>query len=177
MPIIRQTRGRTRGREARANCAGFSLIELMVVVAVVAILAVVAYPSLGAVINSNRLSANANELVASLQFARSEAIRRNAQVSVCGSADGATCGGAWSHWLTVLESDDSILRVAAAKAPVQITANVSTITYRPTGLATAAAITVCIPGESPPENQRVVSVTVAGRVATAVANGGGNCPS
>ncbi|MGY1410331.1 MULTISPECIES: GspH/FimT family pseudopilin [unclassified Luteimonas] len=176
MPIFQQTVDPRRGRGLPRRGAGFSLIELMVVVAVVAILAVVAYPSLTSVINSNRLSSNANELVASLQYARSEAIRRNARVSVCGSSDGATCDGTWTEWLTVLDSDDSILRRAAVRSPVQITADEDSITYRPNGFATAAAITVCIPTASPPENQRVVSVTVAGRVATAAANGGGACP-
>src|SRR5690606_4323840 len=73
MPIIQQTVDPRRGRGLPRRGTGFSLIELMVVVAVVAILAVVAYPSLTSVINSNRLSSNANELVASLQYARSEA--------------------------------------------------------------------------------------------------------
>src|SRR5690606_10966940 len=77
MPIFRQPVVRPAVRGARRRGAGFSLIELMVVVAVVAILAVVAYPSLTSVVNSNRLASNANELVASLQHARSEAIRGN----------------------------------------------------------------------------------------------------
>ena len=176
MPIIQQTVDPRRGRGLPRRGTGFSLIELMVVVAVVAILAVVAYPSLTSVINSNRLSSNANELVASLQFARSEAIRRNARVSVCGSSNGTTCDGTWTNWITILDSDDSRVAIGAVRSPVQITADQNEITYRPNGFATAAAITVCIPTASPPENRRVVSVTVAGRVATAAANGGGICP-
>lgn len=176
MPIFQQSVDPRRGRGLPRSGAGFSLIELMVVVAIVAILAVIAYPSLTSVMNANRLSSNANELVASLQYARSEAIRRNARVLVCGSSNGTTCDGTWTNWITILASGGAPLRTAAAQSPVQITANQNTITYRPNGFSTAAAITVCIPTGSPPENQRVVSVTVAGRVSTAAANGGGNCP-
>src|SRR5690606_661000 len=124
--------------------AGFSLIELMVVVAIVAILAVVAYPALGSVINSNRLSSHANEMVASLQLARSEAIRRNATVSVCGSTDGSTCvtsAGAWASWLTVLDSDDTVLFVHVAKPSVEISSNAAKIVYGPDGLARVAVNT------------------------------------
>lgn len=167
---------------ARAMCRplrGFSLIELMVVVAIVAILSVVAYPALNSVVNANRLTSHANELVASLQYARSEAIKRNARVSVCGSSDGVSCDGTWTNWLAVLESDDSVLRVQAAKLPVQVTSTVDRITYGSDGLARTAidsAITACIPTASPPENQRVVSISSVTRVSTVAVDGGGSCP-
>ena len=70
---------------------GFSLIELMVTLAVAAILMAIATPSFIALINGNRLTSTANELVSSLQLARSEALRRNTQVRVCRSESGNTC--------------------------------------------------------------------------------------
>ncbi len=159
---------------------GFTLVELMVTIAVVAILAAIAVPSFRSVINSSRLTSHANELVASLQLARSEAIKRNTRVSVCGSADGATCGGGWSNnWLTVIEADGSVLRSSAVKAPVVATSGVGRITFRADGLSSSAinsTITVCIPTDSPLENQRLVTLASAARVGSSRANGGGACP-
>ncbi len=55
----------------------------MVTVVVVAILASVAFPMLTSVIRSARITSNANDLVAGLQLARSEAVKRRAIVRVC----------------------------------------------------------------------------------------------
>ncbi len=62
---------------------GFSILELMVTVVVVAILASVAFPMLTSVMRSARITSNANDLVAGLQLARSEAVKRRAIVRVC----------------------------------------------------------------------------------------------
>ncbi|MBS3746302.1 MAG: GspH/FimT family pseudopilin [Wenzhouxiangellaceae bacterium] len=62
---------------SRSTCAaGFTLIELMVGIAVLAILLTVAVPSLQKIIRDNRVTAQANELVAMANLARNEAVRR-----------------------------------------------------------------------------------------------------
>lgn len=75
----------------------------MVTIAILAILAGLAYPSFMNLINGERLTSSANELVASLQLARTEAIRLGSPVTVCRSDDGRTCrtgglGNAGSPW-------------------------------------------------------------------------------
>jgi type IV fimbrial biogenesis protein FimT len=82
---------------------GFTAVELMVTVAVIAIVAALAAPNFNSMIQSSRLTAGANDLVAALQTARMEAIRYNARVDVCPSADGASCAGSdWRRFIVVL---------------------------------------------------------------------------
>ena len=61
---------------------GFTLVELMVVLAVLAILVTIGLPAFAELIKDNRTAAQSRELNAILTFARSEAIRRNDDVSV-----------------------------------------------------------------------------------------------
>jgi type IV fimbrial biogenesis protein FimT len=77
--------------------SGFTLIELMVAVAIVAILAALAAPSFRQLIASQRVKNASFDLVAGLSMARSEAITRNANVSVC-----LTSGDASNGWTTRL---------------------------------------------------------------------------
>lgn len=83
--------------------AGFTMIELMITVSVASVLLAVAIPSFNQMIVSSRLTSQSNEMVAALNLARSEAIKRNANVTVCRSATGATtCAGAagvWQNWI------------------------------------------------------------------------------
>lgn len=61
---------------------GFTLIELMITLVVVIILAAIAAPSFNNMIRENRLATQANLFLGSLQLAKSEAIRRGAQVTM-----------------------------------------------------------------------------------------------
>lgn len=86
--------------------SGFSLVELMVVVALVAILAAIAVPNFRDVIRTNRTTGAANELVAMMQIARMEAVRRRARVVFCASADGGSCGGtSWARSIVFVDAD------------------------------------------------------------------------
>lgn len=72
---------------------GFTLVELLAVLAIVSIFAAVGVPSLGSYIESGRLRSAAFDLVADLAFARSEAIKRNAQVVVTQATAGSWTDG------------------------------------------------------------------------------------
>ncbi len=70
---------------------GFSLLELMITITIVAILLAIAVPSFRDVIRRNQVSSASNELLASLAYARTEAIDRGQLVSICPSATGTAC--------------------------------------------------------------------------------------
>jgi type IV fimbrial biogenesis protein FimT len=78
----------------KLNACGFTLIELMVGVAVLAIALGAGVPSMSEFIKNSRLAAHTNDLLTSLHLARTEAIKRNARVTLCKSADAATCSTA-----------------------------------------------------------------------------------
>lgn len=83
---------------------GFTLLELMITIAVLAILMSTAIPAMRTTIQNNRMSGISNELVTALQLARSEAIKRSAPVSVCASSDQASCTGGWEDgWIVFLD--------------------------------------------------------------------------
>lgn len=86
---------------------GFSLVELVVTVAVLAVLAGVAVPSFQAMMHRNRLTAAANEMVATLQLAKLEAVRRNSRnLVVCPTTTGTACATG-DNWSRVLVFDDT----------------------------------------------------------------------
>ncbi|MEH6616960.1 MAG: GspH/FimT family pseudopilin [Porticoccus sp.] len=70
---------------------GFTLIELMITVALVAILLALSAPYFRETITSNKIGAEANNLMASFNLARSTAARLNQPVALCKSADGVDC--------------------------------------------------------------------------------------
>ena len=73
--------------------AGFTLVELMVALAVVAILVSVSMPSFGNLIDKYRLKGAADALQGEVQFARSEAIRRNQAVYLTFGTGANSCFG------------------------------------------------------------------------------------
>jgi type IV fimbrial biogenesis protein FimT len=87
---------------------GFTLVELIVTLAVAAILMGTAVPSFTSLVNSNRLATQANDLLGAMMIARSEAIRLNRRVILCSSSDGATCSsdaGRWNGWLVFADNN------------------------------------------------------------------------
>lgn len=125
---------------------GFTLIEMIVVVALVAIISAFALPSFSNLVGGNRMSTQYNMLLSSLSFARSEAIKRNTSVTVCRSNNQTTCVGGWQNgWIvfvdngvigTVNAPNDTILNVHGALATGNTLsyAAINKVTYLANGL-------------------------------------------
>lgn len=86
---------------------GFTLIELVITIALMAILLVVAVPGMRNLIQDNKMAAQANDVVTAVNTARLEAIKRNRPVSLCVSDDASTCGsGDWQDgWMVYVDGD------------------------------------------------------------------------
>ena len=131
MPSIRLRDDRPNHRASR----GFSLVELMITVLVVAILTAIAWPSFRDFMHRNAAIAQANQVLASLQYARNEAVSRRYPTGFCGSTAGASCDGGdtlengWMIWREAVMTrtppayvagTDELLRVTQAQPNVSI---------------------------------------------------------
>jgi type IV fimbrial biogenesis protein FimT len=67
--------------------SGLTLVELLIALTIIGVLATIAAPGMGAIIKNQRLTAQANDLVADLNLARSEAVKRATWVTVCKTAN------------------------------------------------------------------------------------------
>lgn len=72
--------------------SAFTLIELMVTIAVAAVVLTLGVPGFGRIVERNQLATNVNVLVSSMTLARSEAVKRNKRVKICDSSDAVNCG-------------------------------------------------------------------------------------
>lgn len=88
---------------------GFTLVELLIMLALVAIIGSLATGSLGRLEHTLRLRTATDEFLGSLRLARSEALKRNVRVTMCRSASGETCAqeGGWHQGWIVFEDADN----------------------------------------------------------------------
>ncbi|WP_339800674.1 GspH/FimT family pseudopilin [uncultured Marinobacter sp.] len=139
----------------KSRSSGFTLIELMVVLALVAIVAGVAIPQFTTVIENNRVISTTNSSVGLINFARSEAVRRGRAVTVTSALGTMTA---------TLASDGTIIRQIEPAAG-NISISNDAITFRSTGLTTAGgdvSFDICA-GSGP---GRQVTVAPGGRTSS-----------
>lgn len=142
--------------------SGFTMVELIVTVAVASITLAFAVPAFTQMTVNSRLTTQANDIVAALNVARSEAIKRNTSVSFCraGSEKAVNCAGttgAWTHWIVTTGDGGNVIRRGVVNRfsggiSVQSTLIEDQVTFGPEGLAYSGEvlvadqrITVCAP--------------------------------
>ncbi len=130
---------------------GFTLLELMVTLAVVAILATVAAPSFTSLIKSNQVSSMRDNLASSIKLARSEAVVVKTLVTICASSNQSSCSGntRWDlGWIIFTDANndqtvsagDRLVDVQYAQNGVSIAGGVNFMTFRPSGVKTIAGL-------------------------------------
>lgn len=165
-----------RAHMRRTGSIGFTLVEMMVTIAVLAILLGIAVPSFTETLLGNKLASYANELSSSALLARGEAIKRNAVVTLCVSSTGTACGtGSWEQGWIVISGTTVLHQHAALPSGLKVieTSATSSIDFRPTGVgASAATLTVCRATPSVGAQERVVTISVTGRTSVSKTTNG-----
>lgn len=128
---------------------GVTLIELMVTVAILGIFASIAAPSFRGLLARDRTTAVANDLLASIQLARSEAVRYNSNARICArnTTNNDLCATSWDNgWIVQADqlnndgTPDTTTRVRDALPPnITITSTTASVTFGSLGQATASA--------------------------------------
>lgn len=161
---------------AAERCRAFTLIELMISLAVAALVFTLGVPSFQRLIQTNRLATCTNEFVASLNLARSEAIRRGTRVTI--RKTGTQWEGGWEMFTDngsagSRDGSDQVLRVSGSlPGGYTVRANnnfTNFISFRPSGQATNfGSFAVCDSrdGNQTPEpyTSRLIIVDSVGRV-------------
>lgn len=102
-------------RRVRLSFRGFSLVELMVVFAILGLLLSLSVPSIGTVLETQRVRSASNRLLSDLHLVRSEAIKHNGRVVICKSTDGVQCNalGQWNQgWVVFHDANNNAQRDA-----------------------------------------------------------------
>ena len=149
--------------------SAFTLIELMITISIAAILLTAAWSGFSTSIKNNRVGTQAHEVFTALNLARSEAIKRSANISVC--SDNNTT--AWqSGWFIMTDTDsdctidagDIVLREwDSFTGDITLTGSNSSITYSSDGRADSALTLTLVPPECSGVQARKISVSATGR--------------
>ena len=170
--------------------AGFTLLELLIGITITAILMALAVPSFQSLTLDMRLTSYANDMVASVMLARSEAINRNTVVTLCVAptsydpAAPACASGGWEQGYLITcptnaAPDNTACHVGGTgvlaiqyKRPLiggwKMTeaSGLTAVAFQPTGTgATSSSFTICRQLPTVGTRERVLSISPTGRTA------------
>ncbi len=165
---------------------GFTLLELMVTIAIAVVLLTLAAPSFQELIRNNRTTTQANELITAFNLSRSEAIEQSEIITVCSSTDQIKCAGSkdWATgWIVFTDKngdqirdgancgsatiDDCLIRVwGPVSGSAILTASASFIEFTIEGLVNPSltqTFTLKASSSCGTNDKRVITVTATGR--------------
>lgn len=166
---------------------GFTLIELMMVLALAAVLLTIAVPSFQTFTKNSKITKQVNLLAATINTARGEAAKRGARVVVCQSDDPVPAGGSkpscsgnvkdWSKgWVAFVDADNNltidaatdVVNVGQTSSNVNVAVNgVSEIVFNPDGSTTVgSAATFAICDSRGKDHGKEVTVSTTGRASS-----------
>lgn len=151
-------------------CSGFTIIELMVTVAILSVIATVAVPSFQTIIQNNQTVTQANNLLSAVQLARSEAVKRGVEVSLTADTNdfnngwcvhtGAACDNA--NRIRTFEANSAVT-LSSAAAEVTFSSRGSRIPETTTNTTISVQPKTCTTGEV--NRRSIVTINVTGRAA------------
>jgi type IV fimbrial biogenesis protein FimT len=153
---------------------GFTIVELMVTLAIAAVLIGLAAPAFNEFLAQRRLTSQVNDFLVGLQYARSEAVRRGARVSLQ-SMDASDAANEWGKGYCVVVGNpgncDDRLRTFAAIGDNTLNANdaldtLGTLTFDARGLLLgggAGSVDLCDPTA---DRGRRIDISLIGRVSS-----------
>ncbi len=137
----------------------FTLVELLITLAVLTILLAAALPGIGSLAGNGYLTTAGNDILAYLQLARSEAVKRGLPVVLCPSDDGRSCADTieWQRGFIIFVDrdrdrqsgpDDPLLsyhKFNDARLIIKTTVGRKNLRYQPSGMSpgSTATITLC----------------------------------
>ncbi len=159
--------------------SGFTLLELMITMAIVGLVFAIGIPSMNTFIQNDRLVTQINTLIGHLSYARSEAVKRSQQVGVCVSNNTTSCTGGnnWENgWIIYVDldgdgsftADEDILRAQQrleGENTLSPGAIGTQVTYDYRGFVDAASLgTFSLCDDRGAAYGKAVSISVTGRV-------------
>jgi len=130
-------------------CRGYTLLELLVALALAAILATIAYPGFTAWLLDSRRDATVTTALHAVHAARQFAAARGESVQLCGTLDALRCSGAadWSSGLLITDTDGTVHRslpLSRTNSGLRLTSNRAVIRFEPgTSFASPTTMTIC----------------------------------
>jgi type IV fimbrial biogenesis protein FimT len=137
-------------------------------------------------VQNNRLATQANDLVTMLNYARSEAVKRNQRITVCSSTTGTSCAGSttWDSGLIVFADTDGDGVVDGGEDVLQVRQGLegsntlrgadNRVTYQSTGFSPGFNGTFRLCDARGITTARAIVVSMQGRVSTST--GTASCP-
>jgi len=174
------------------RAAGFTLVELMVTIAVAAIVVAVGVPSFLRTLARHTIASQAEELQDAVRVGRNEAMKRSGPVVLCRTEESnpshcAGSGGSWQTWVLFTDvarsgsfaAGDAVLRQRQeASRRTVVTSDAASIRFEATGIAHAttgsAVVVLGERGATDLAQQRQVCVNPRGEVVIVV--GDARCP-